>query len=237
MSRLPVVIRSIVATAVVAAATWGCAHSADSRTAERQACVPGASAACVCTDGAAGAQVCDADGRAFAPCTCAARADADDADPGDDEVTSAHALEALDALRGQACACRDGACADAVEADFEAFLNRYAGISGDQPDIDRAGQLAGELMTCLNRARGGAMVTSTGLAGCDEYVALMETYLRCDKVPQAARDAARQGLDAMESAWGDMSGVPDDVQRQANDACLQAVDAMKQGMAATGCPL
>src|SRR5688500_8987652 len=40
----------------------------------------------------------------------------------------------------------------------------------------------------------------SGLAGCDAYVAAMEKYLACDKVPQAARDGAKQGLDAMKGS-------------------------------------
>ena len=42
-----------------------------------------------------------------------------------------------------------------------------------------------------------AAAGSTGLADCDAYVAAMDKYMQCDKVPQSARDAAKQGLDAM----------------------------------------
>jgi hypothetical protein len=84
-------------------------------------------------------------------------------------------------------------------------------------------------------AAGGA--ASTGLADCDAYVAAMDKYLQCDKIPQATRDAAKQGMDAMKQGWGDTSALPDDVKKQANDACKQSVDALKQGATALGCTL
>jgi hypothetical protein len=83
-------------------------------------------------------------------------------------------------------------------------------------------------------AAGGA---ATGLAECDAYVAAMEKYLACDKVPQAARDGAKQGLDAMKGSWGDVAGMPEDAKKAANDACKQAVDALKQGASAMGCTI
>jgi hypothetical protein len=83
-------------------------------------------------------------------------------------------------------------------------------------------------------AAGGA---ATGLAECDAYVAAMEKYLACDKVPQAARDGAKQGLDAMKSGWGDTAGMPEEAKKAANDACKQAVDALKQGATAMGCTI
>ncbi len=82
-----------------------------------------------------------------------------------------------------------------------------------------------------------AAAGGTGLADCDAYVAAMDKYLACDKIPQAARDAAKQGADAMKSAWGDVGALPDDVKKQTNDACKSAVDALAQGASAMGCTL
>lgn len=82
-------------------------------------------------------------------------------------------------------------------------------------------------------ATGGA----SGLADCDAYVALMDKYLSCDKVPQATRDASKQGLDAMKSGWANAAGMPDDAKKAANDACKQAGDGLKQAATAIGCTL
>lgn len=75
----------------------------------------------------------------------------------------------------------------------------------------------------------------TGLPACDQYVAAMERYLQCDKVPQAARDGSGQGMAAMKSNWDDTRNMPADARRAANDACRQALDALTQGAAAIGC--
>lgn len=83
----------------------------------------------------------------------------------------------------------------------------------------------------------GGGEANTGLAECDAYVAAMEKYLACDKVPQEARDGAKQGLDAMKGSWGDTAGMPEEAKKAANDACKQAVDALKQGASAMGCEI
>ena len=83
---------------------------------------------------------------------------------------------------------------------------------------------------------GGGGGGGTGLAECDAYAALMDKYMSCDKIPQAARDAAKQGLDGMKASWT-TAGMPDDAKKAANDACKSAADAVKQGASAMGCSL
>jgi hypothetical protein len=78
---------------------------------------------------------------------------------------------------------------------------------------------------------------STGLPSCDAYVSAVESYARCEKVPQATRDGAKAGLDTMTQGWGNMSGVPDDVKKQTDDACKQAVTGLTQGAKSMGCDL
>ena len=77
----------------------------------------------------------------------------------------------------------------------------------------------------------------TGLANCDAYIAATEKYMACDKVPQSARDAAKQGIEAMKSGWGDMSAVDDATKKQIDDGCAQGADALKQAASAMGCEL
>lgn len=102
----------------------------------------------------------------------------------------------------------------------------------EEPKKDEAAAPAGD--TAAAPAGGAA---ATGLADCDAYVAAMDKYQACDKVPQATRDAAKQGMDAMKQAWGNVGALPDDVKKQTNDACKTAVDALKQGATALGCTL
>jgi hypothetical protein len=85
---------------------------------------------------------------------------------------------------------------------------------------------------------GAATATSSGsVPECDAYVAVMEKYITCDKIPQASRDAARQGLDAMKSAWVNPGAIPADARKAMADACKQGSDAMRQAGIALGCSL
>ncbi len=84
---------------------------------------------------------------------------------------------------------------------------------------------------------GAAAGGSSGMPECDEYVSAMEKYLACDKIPQASRDAAKQGIDAMKSGWANVGSMPDDVKKQMADGCKAAVDGLKQGATALGCTL
>jgi hypothetical protein len=78
---------------------------------------------------------------------------------------------------------------------------------------------------------------STGLPACDQYIAVTEAFAACDKVPVETRDAVRQGLDAMKQAWTDLSQLPPETKEQTNQACLQAVDALRQGATSMGCTI
>ncbi len=105
----------------------------------------------------------------------------------------------------------------------------------------QAAQCAADVETVRTAVTGASCllgaVGSTGIPGCDQYLTLMDGYLRCDKIPQATRDAARQGMEAMKQGFRDMGNLPDDVKKQTHDACLQAVDALRQGAQAMGCAL
>ncbi len=150
-------------------------------------------------------------------------------------------LTGLRELREHACACRDPACAYRVVAE----LVRYSDQDPDLRDTRAGVALVDELSSCLATAArtepgvdaGPAAPPLTGLPACDEYVAMMELYARCDKIPPAAQDATRQAVDQMRSAWADMGNMPVDARRAAEDGCRQATDAMRQASDAMGCQL
>lgn len=79
--------------------------------------------------------------------------------------------------------------------------------------------------------------SASGIPWCDEYIRMVERYMRCDKIPQQARDGVKQGIDAMKQSWGDFTNLPEEAKRATDDACKQAVDALKQGATAMGCTL
>jgi hypothetical protein len=88
-------------------------------------------------------------------------------------------------------------------------------------------------------APAGGAAASTGVPECDEYVAAIEKFTTCDKVPQAARDAQKQSLDAMKQGWASLSdpATPAEAKKAAADGCKTAVDALKQAATASGCAL
>ncbi len=154
------------------------------------------------------------------------------------------ALLALTAVREHACTCKDSACAYRVMAE----LLEYSDKDPDLRDTQAGVKLADELTACLGAAvrnepapgsalDGGVAAGSTGLPACDEYVALVESYLRCDQFPESARDSTRQAVEQMRTGWSDMAHLSPDIRRTAEDACKQASDAMRQAGDAMGCRL
>ena len=52
-----------------------------------------------------------------------------------------------------------------------------------------------------------------------------------------SRDATRQGVDAMKSAWSSPGAMPPEARQAMADACKAATDGIKQAGAAMGCTL
>jgi hypothetical protein len=159
-------------------------------------------------------------------------------------------LGALRDVRDHACACKDPACSYRVLGELFAYADGHAQLR----DTRASAQLADEIGVCLDTASRAAPLpvagpdggvggrpslprAATGMPACDEYLALVESYLACDQFPQAARDSTRQATDQMRQAWADMANLPPDVRRTAEDACKQATDAMRQAGQAMGCDL
>jgi hypothetical protein len=62
------------------------------------------------------------------------------------------ATRELQVLRDRACACRDVACAEALQRDFDAFLEKHKDTKGSQKQAEEVGKLAGEMSECLANA-------------------------------------------------------------------------------------
>ncbi len=67
---------------------------------------------------------------------------------------------------------------------------------------------------------------------CRDYKAAIEAMIKCDKVPQAARDAMKQAFDDMAKAWGN---VPPEALEAAAQGCKAGADAIAQSLKAMGC--
>lgn len=70
---------------------------------------------------------------------------------------------------------------------------------------------------------------STGIAECDQ---LIQTYVSCDKLPQAARDAFLQNADAWAKA---LEAGGNEARVQLVESCRQANEAARQSLQALGC--
>jgi len=75
---------------------------------------------------------------------------------------------------------------------------------------------------------------AASIPACHDYIAAVEAYLACDKVPPAAREATRNAMTQMRSAWH--ADMPDDARAAAANACATATQALLDGAAAIGCP-
>jgi hypothetical protein len=82
---------------------------------------------------------------------------------------------------------------------------------------------------------GGGGGGASGVPECDDYVAAVEKYLACDKVPQEVRDGTKDALEMMRSGWGDAGALPAEAKQAMADGCKQATDAIQQGASAMGC--
>jgi hypothetical protein len=82
---------------------------------------------------------------------------------------------------------------------------------------------------------------STGVAECDSYLAALDKYMKCDKVPQAARDAQQQSAQMMRNSWATWANLPEASRKAAQDAaktaCTTALTTLKQAATASGCPV
>jgi hypothetical protein len=65
-------------------------------------------------------------------------------------------------------------------------------------------------------------------AECNDYKAAMEKLASCDKMPQATKDAMKQGYDAMSAGWANAAGLPAEAKKAMADGCKQGADALMQ---------
>lgn len=95
--------------------------------------------------------------------------------------------------------------------------------------------------TAATTATTATNADSTGVAECDSYLAALDKYMQCDKVPQAVRDAQKQSAQQMRNSWSTWSSLPEASRKAAQDAaktsCTTALAALKQAATASNCPI
>ncbi len=185
----------------------------------------------------------------------AAAADDDDADDRAPAMPATGLVDDMRALRDQACACKDVACADQVQQGLTELANKHRDTKGSDAETEEVTSLAVTLTECLTKvmiadvpldastdvdADGEAPPAddpaATGMPACDDYVAALAEYVECDKIPADVRDSTRQSIEQLRDAWRGMAGMSDDIKAQLIDGCKQGADAMRQARSAMGCP-
>ena len=94
----------------------------------------------------------------------------------------------------------------------------------DKP-VDKAGDKPAE------KAADKAAATGANAdipAECNDYKAAMEKLAACDKMPQASKDALKQGYDAMSQGWAAAKDMPAEAKKAMADGCKQGADALMQ---------
>ena len=102
------------------------------------------------------------------------------------------------------------------------------GVKADEPAKAPEGGSA----AAADPAAGSAAPAAGGgdlPAECKDYQAAIEALAKCDKLPQATRDALKQSYEQTSAAW---ASVPAEGRAALGTACKSAADAVKQSAAA-----
>jgi hypothetical protein len=78
-------------------------------------------------------------------------------------------------------------------------------------------------------------VGSTGIAACDQYVALVEKLMTCPKFPADGKAGMKESLDAMKQ--GITPAMPEDAKAATMDACKTAIGAIRDTAKTIDCKL
>jgi hypothetical protein len=170
------------------------------------------------------------------------------------------AMAKMGEFKDKMCKCSDKACADKVteemtkwSQDMAKTADKEAKVS--EEDTKKMQEVTEEFTKCATKAMTAAAPGgdkpagdkpadkkddsaapagggATGIAECDEYKAEVDKLAKCDKIPQQARDAMKQGFDSASAAWKDLASAPKEAKDAAASACKSGTDAVKQALAA-----
>jgi len=70
---------------------------------------------------------------------------------------------------------------------------------------------------------------------CEHYLAVIEAYAKCDKLPASTRDSMAGMVKSVRDSW---TAIRDpDMQRATNEACVSGINAFHQAASTLGCAL
>lgn len=148
-------------------------------------------------------------------------------------------LGELERIRDAACACTDPTCLLGVGDRVDAWMSRFSSLEGDPNSTQIASRLFREVEACRSGKRGtldaGVGLGGGGLPSCTAYLVLMERMASCPALPQTSRDSLRDNLPSLRDAY-DGANMSDDVRKQMDDACAQALPSLQDQLRNLGCP-
>lgn len=65
---------------------------------------------------------------------------------------------------------------------------------------------------------------------CERYKHRIEQLMTCEKLPQASRDALKQGYDAMSQGWENVESLPEEARKALDDGCKQGTEALESAV-------
>ena len=151
------------------------------------------------------------------------------------KLSTVFAIVALATSLGVAgCKKKDDAAAAAAAAAGSAAAAAGSAAAAAGSAAAAAGSSAAAAGSAA-AAAGSAAATATAAAlpagvpqECADYGAAIQKLSTCDKLPQASRDAMKQGYDAMASGWAQAANLPADAKTAMASGCKQATDAINQ---------
>ena len=108
------------------------------------------------------------------------------------------------------------------------------GAAGSAAPAGDGSAAAGSAAPAAGSADGSAAAAPAAGGGdlpaeCKDYQAAIEALAKCDKLPQATRDALKQSYEQTSAAW---ASIPAEGKAALGTACKSAADAVKQSAAA-----
>ena len=119
------------------------------------------------------------------------------------------------------------ACKKAVKDMAKQMPDCDWGVKADEPPA--AGGSAAPTEGSAAAAPAGGGGGGDLPAECNDYKAAIEALAKCDKLPQATRDALKQSYEQTSAAW---ANIPAEGKAALGTACKSAADAVKQSAAA-----
>lgn len=148
------------------------------------------------------------------------------------------ATAGIDPAPEVATICDDDAWeAEVIRCYAAAVAPRELRACSDQLSSDQrlhAREVQEELYRRASEVGDGTDLGPTGIAACNDYLAIVERFGECDQIPQGAKDAVGQSVDAMRATW--VQAGDDDASREAVEmGCAAAGDALRQMLVSSGC--